>query len=73
MPEENLNIAYHTKRLITKALNKHKTIGQAAIELGVNERTLYNLMDEYKIIRVEKYIVKGESDYVRQVSKQKHP
>lgn len=70
MPEI-LNIAYHTKRLIITALNKHKTIGRAAVELGVNERSLYNLMDEHNIIRVEKYIVKGEGDYVRQVSKQK--
>lgn len=69
MPAEILNIAYHTRRLIVTALNKYKTIGRAAVELGVNERTLYNLMDEHNIIRVEKYVVKGDGDYVRQVSK----
>lgn len=71
MPDEILNIAYHQKRLIIKALNRFKTIEQAAIELGVSERTLYNLIDEYKIIRVEKFVVKGEAEYVRQIIKRK--
>lgn len=69
MPDEILNIAYHQKRLILIALNRFKTIEQAAIELGVSERTLYNLIDEYKIIRVEKFVVKGEAEYVRQIIK----
>lgn len=69
MPAEILNIAFHTKRLILIALNRFKSHRAAAIELGVSERTLMNLMDEYKIIKVEKWVAKGEENYLKQVSK----
>ena len=58
-PEETLNIDYHHKRLMLKALNKTSTIALAAKELGISERTLIRWMDEYKITRVKLYVVEG--------------
>lgn len=58
-PSENLNIDYHNKRLMIKALNKHPTITLAAKELGISERTLYRWMEEYKIVRVQLFVVEG--------------
>jgi len=59
MPEEKLNLDYHIKRLMLKALNKQPTIALAATELGISERTLYRWMDEYKIVKVPLYVVDG--------------
>jgi transcriptional regulator with PAS, ATPase and Fis domain len=59
MTTETLNIDYHNKRLMLKALNKHPTVEQAAKALGISERTLYRWMDEYKIVRVQMYVVDG--------------
>jgi predicted DNA-binding transcriptional regulator YafY len=59
MTIETLNIDYHNKRLMLKALNKHPTVEQAAKALGISERTLYRWMDEYKIVRVPMYVVEG--------------
>jgi transcriptional regulator with PAS, ATPase and Fis domain len=59
MTTETLNIDYHNKRLMLKALNKHPTVEQAAKALGISERTLYRWMEEYKIVRVPMYVVDG--------------
>ncbi len=48
--EESLNIAEREKELITKALKKHKSRRRnAAIELGISERTLYRKVKEYNL------------------------
>lgn len=48
--EEELNLASHEKKLITKALKKHKGRRRnAAGELGISERTLYRKINEYNI------------------------
>lgn len=39
--QDNLNLDYHKKRLILKALNKHKKHKLAASELGTSERNLW--------------------------------
>lgn len=57
--KENLNIDYHNKRLMLKALNKHPTVALAAKELGISERTLFRWMDEYKIVQVRLFVVEG--------------
>jgi len=57
--EEKLNIDYHSKRLMLKALNKHPTITKAAEELGISERQLYRWIEEYKVVRVKLYVVEG--------------
>jgi transcriptional regulator with PAS, ATPase and Fis domain len=57
MAEEILNIDYHNKRLMIKALNKHPTVALAAKELGMSERNLYRWMDEYKVVRVQLYVI----------------
>ncbi|MGN6417769.1 MAG: helix-turn-helix domain-containing protein [Pseudobacter sp.] len=48
---EILNIEYHTVRLMVKALNSSKTKVAAAEKLGISDRTLYNLMENYNIHR----------------------
>jgi hypothetical protein len=46
MPEEILNIEYHTKRLVLKALNQEETIETAATKLNISVRTLHR----YKVV-----------------------
>lgn len=48
-PEEILNIEYHTKRLLLKALNKFRSKTKAYMALGISERQLYNLISRYKV------------------------
>lgn len=48
MPEI-LNLSYHTRRLLLKALNSHKSKAAAARATGLPERTLHNLVKEYEI------------------------
>ena len=48
--EETLLLADREKEFITKALKKHKSRRRdAAIELGISERTLYRKIKEYDI------------------------
>ena len=52
MEEEILNIEYHQKRLVIKALNRTGTLAHAAPLLGITTRTLRRLMDAWGIQRV---------------------
>ena len=48
--EESLNIIDKEKELIIKALKKHKGKRKdAALDLGISERTLYRKLKEYDI------------------------
>jgi transcriptional regulator of acetoin/glycerol metabolism len=48
--EESLNILEREKELIIKALKKHKGKRKdAALDLGISERTLYRKLKEYNI------------------------
>jgi DNA-binding NtrC family response regulator len=48
--EESLNIVDKEKELIIKALKKHKNKRKdAAMDLGISERTLYRKLKEYDI------------------------
>jgi DNA-binding NtrC family response regulator len=48
--EESLNIMDKEKELIVKALKKHKSKRKdAALDLGISERTLYRKLKEYDI------------------------
>ena len=48
--EETLSIADKEKELIEKALRKHKGKRKdAALDLGISERTLYRKLKEYNI------------------------
>lgn len=47
--QENLNIEFHHKRLILKALTKFVINKRAAKELGISVRTLYRLKRNYGI------------------------
>jgi transcriptional regulator with GAF, ATPase, and Fis domain len=60
MPTENLNIEHHTKELLIRALNKYRTVYEAAAALGVSERTLHNLKQQYNIVRKPVYVVQGK-------------
>lgn len=57
--DETLNLDYHCKVLMLKALNKHPTVEKAAEELGISERQLYRWIEEYKVVRVKLYVVEG--------------
>jgi transcriptional regulator of acetoin/glycerol metabolism len=46
---EILNFDYNYKKLAIKALNKSKTITEASILIGIDERLLYRWMKKYKI------------------------
>lgn len=46
MPEI-LNIEYHTKILMHKALNKYPTVNAAAQALSITERTLYRYIVDW--------------------------
>lgn len=56
MPEEILNIEYHTKRLFIKALNKYPTMDQAAAALGVSTRQVNRWKIEFGVIKTQQYI-----------------
>jgi DNA-binding NtrC family response regulator len=48
--EESLNIMDKEKELIIKALKKHRSKRKdAALDLGISERTLYRKLKEYNI------------------------
>lgn len=53
MAEEILNIEYHRKVLIIKALNRKSNYIQAAKALGVSKRTLQRHIVIYNIKKVE--------------------
>jgi len=53
MPEETLNIDYHTRRLILLALNKYKQQLPAAAALGISERWLRELRARYGVVQNE--------------------
>ena len=72
MNEEILNIEYHTKRLIVKALNQSRTNEEAAKLLGITWRNLYNLMNRYGIVRLETFAVMGDVKGGRIISKSKN-
>jgi transposase len=46
---ETLNLDYHRSLLVVKALNKAKTIKQAATLLGVTRNTVYSLINYYRV------------------------
>jgi DNA-binding protein Fis len=48
--EESLDMAEHEKNLIIKALKKHNNRRkEAAVDLGISERTLYRKINEYQL------------------------
>ncbi len=47
--EESLSLRDKEMELIQKALKKHKSNKNAALELGISERTLYRKIKEYNI------------------------
>lgn len=49
MSEEILNIEYHVKRMIVKALNNTQTHEDAALLLGITVRTLYRYKAQYNV------------------------
>ncbi len=51
MAEEILNIEYHVKILLIKALNRHETHEQAAAALGMTYRNLRYLLKSYNVVK----------------------
>jgi hypothetical protein len=47
--QEPLNIEYHIKKMLVKALNKTDNVSQAAQLLGVSERTAFRMKASYGI------------------------
>jgi len=52
---EILNLEYHHKILIKKAINKTQNIKEASKLLGLGERTLYTWMKNLNIKREKNY------------------
>lgn len=50
MPAEILNIEYHTRRLLLRALNKYKFKTRAFAALGVSEKQGYNLIKLHEVV-----------------------
>lgn len=53
----NVNLHENKKLLVVKALNTHKTKKSAARALGITERCLYTYIDDFNILRGEKYYI----------------
>ena len=53
MDTENLNIEYHKKRLLIKALNKYRYQHLAAGPLGISVRTLMRYINAFDLIKDE--------------------
>jgi hypothetical protein len=51
MTDEILNIDYHVRRLVVKALNLFPTKLGASKALGISERQLYTYIKQYDIYR----------------------
>lgn len=49
MQDEILNIDFHVRRLLLKALNICRTRTEAATALGISTKTLQNKMDVYEV------------------------
>lgn len=63
MEEEILNIEYHVKQRVLKALNKFKNDFQASQALGIGSRTLYRYKQRFNIERcpvTKEYLFKKE-------------
>lgn len=64
---EILNIEYHTKRLLLKALNQERSQARAAVLLGVTERTVARMVKLYKLKKDRKagtYSLQEETNFV---------
>lgn len=48
---ENLNLEFHIKRLVIKALNKFNSDTKAAEALGISIRTLYHWKRKFKLVK----------------------
>jgi hypothetical protein len=46
---EILNIAYHTRDLLLRALNKYPVKTKACKALSVSERTMYNMIEKFEV------------------------
>lgn len=46
----NLNLEYHEKNILICAINCSKSKREAALRLGISERTIYRLIIKYKIV-----------------------
>lgn len=63
MEDEILNIEYHVKRIVLKALNKTRFVKQAADMVGVSERTLHRYKKDFNIgcdKKRNEFYLKGE-------------
>lgn len=60
MKGEILNIEFHVRRLLIKALNSSKTESQAASKLEVSKRTLWRYKKQYCIVKEGKRFVEKQ-------------
>ena len=57
MTDEILNIDFHVKQLLLKALNKHGKSEKAATVLGISLKTLHNYVKDYQVTKVANVFV----------------
>lgn len=66
MYPDTLNIDFHRRAMIIKALNRYDNMRLSALALGIHERSLYRWREVYNIIKDEK----GVWCFVEPVNKQ---
>lgn len=44
-----LNIEFHTRNYLVRALNRNDTIKEAAYDLGICERSIYKMLARYEV------------------------
>ncbi len=57
MTEENLNLNYHVKKAIIKAMKVTKNNNEAADELGVSRRTFGRLLNEHGLRDIKRTVI----------------
>lgn len=63
---EILNIEYHQRRLLLRALNTLPRKADARRATGLPERTFFNMIEYYKIVKKDgKYISEKEINYLK--------
>lgn len=67
MQTEILNIQWHVRELVIKALNRYDNKNEAAKVLGIGVRTLYNMIAEHKIVLGEDQQYRAEEKMMVQI------
>lgn len=51
--EESLNITDHIRDLVIRSLNKHRTIEEAMIALGIGRTRMKRLRENFNLVKID--------------------